>query len=85
MEPKRPTKLPVYAELCLEALADSGLGQKLSLGGAVGLMHYFEYRLTHDVDAWWAVDATGEERRQIVSLLENTLRPLGEVQTVKPD
>jgi hypothetical protein len=32
--PRRPMHLSRYAELCLEALSASGLGEKLSLGGA---------------------------------------------------
>jgi hypothetical protein len=81
MEPKRPQNLPEYAELCLRALANSGLGEKISVGGAIGLMHYFEYRTTHDVDAWWMDGTTGEEKSQIVELLEETLQPFGNVQT----
>jgi hypothetical protein len=52
-QPTRPTQLSKYAEATLEALAAAGLGHKLSLGGALGLQHYLEYRFTHDVDAWW--------------------------------
>ena len=81
MGTKRPSKLPEYAEVCLDALANSGLGHKLSLGGAVGLMHYFEYRPTNDVDAWWVNGVTDDERRQIIGLLERTLRFFGDVHT----
>jgi hypothetical protein len=52
MQPHRPTHLPDYAEVCLQALAHQGLGSKISLGGAFGLLHYLDYRPTHDVDAW---------------------------------
>jgi predicted nucleotidyltransferase component of viral defense system len=81
MQPKRPAKLSNYAEVCLQALSGSGLGDKVSLGGAVGLMHYYEYRSTNDVDAWWESDATADERHNIVNLIEKTLRPYGEVHT----
>jgi hypothetical protein len=30
----------------------------VSLGGAFGLAHYYEYRTTHDLDAWWTSEAT---------------------------
>jgi hypothetical protein len=40
LEPSRPTYVSNYAEACLQALAASGLGDKLSLGGAFGLLHY---------------------------------------------
>ncbi len=79
--PEKPQHLSEYALLCLEALSRSGLSDRLSLGGAVGLMHYYEYRTTHDVDAWW-IRSTGQlERQEVVSLLERTLAPFGEVRT----
>ena len=40
--PRRPTHLPDYAEACLQALADHGMGEKISLGGALGLLHYLD-------------------------------------------
>ena len=81
MEPKRRTNIPPYSDICLRALHEQNLGSKISLGGAFGLMHYFEYRSTYDVDAWWDPSATGEDQRQVTSLLENTLRTFGEVHT----
>jgi len=36
---------------CLNALADQGLGVAISVGGGIGLLHYLDYRTTHDVDA----------------------------------
>lgn len=59
--PTRPTNLSVYTEKTLTALASQGLGQAISVGGALGLLHYLDYRSTHDVDAWWAASATAEE------------------------
>jgi len=61
-EPTRPTQLSTYAEATLQALAGASLGHKVSLSGALGLQHYCEYRLTHDVDAWWEPAATAEDR-----------------------
>lgn len=49
--PTRPTHLSRYSEVVLQALAGAGLGHKVSLGGALGLQHYCEYRTTDDVDA----------------------------------
>jgi hypothetical protein len=69
-----------YAEACLLALAAQGLGRKISLGGALGLAHYYEYRPTHDVDAWWMPEATAEERQRVVQILQGALRPFGPVQ-----
>jgi hypothetical protein len=81
MEPKRPINIPAYSDICLRALNEQNLGSKISLGGAFGLMHYFEYRPTYDVDAWWDSAATGEDQRRVISLLENTLRAYGEIYT----
>jgi hypothetical protein len=79
--PQRPSHLSRYAELCLEALSAQGLGDKLSLGGALGLLHYLDYRPTHDVDAWWAQTATDEERQAVIQVIENALHAWGEVRT----
>jgi len=80
-QPRRPAHLPDYAEACLQALADHGLGEKISLGGALGLLHYLDYRPTHDVDAWWDASATAEDRRQVIRVLETTLESFGQVKT----
>ncbi len=76
----RPAHLSAYAEACLQALARRGLGDKLSLGGGLGLLHYLDYRPTHDVDAWWDRSATPQDRRAIVQAIEETLRSWGEVE-----
>lgn len=81
LPPALPEGTPEYVAICLQALATSRLGGKISLGGAIGLMHYFTFRATHDVDAWWLPSTTSEEQRQVVALLEETLRPFGRVQT----
>jgi hypothetical protein len=56
-----PKNASEYAKLTLESLATHNLGDKLSLGGAFGLLHYLDYRPTHDVDAWWMPTTTGAE------------------------
>jgi hypothetical protein len=78
--PKRPSNLSIYGEACLRALAKAGLGDKISLGGALGLLHYLDYRPTHDVDAWWSAAATEEERRQVMKTVQEVLRSYGEVE-----
>ena len=80
-DPQRPQQIPEFAQACLFALADAGLGQFLSLGGAFGLAHYLEYRATHDVDAWWMEPISREHQREVVSTLERALRPFGPVRT----
>ena len=74
-----PKHIPEYAKACLQALAASELGEDISLGGAFGLLHYLDYRSTHDVDAWWAPTATAEDRGQVINVLEAALEPFGEV------
>jgi hypothetical protein len=80
-QPQRPSNMPDYAEVCLQALAARGLGEKLSLGGGVGLLHYLDYRPTHDVDAWWLSSASEQDRRQVVEAIETALRASGQVIT----
>jgi hypothetical protein len=79
-EPQRPTHLSHYATTCLQALSARGLGAKISVGGALGLLHYLDYRPTHDVDAWWEQSTTAEEQQQVIRVIENALQPLGDVQ-----
>ncbi len=78
-KPKRPSQLSDIAARTLRALADEGLGHKLSLGGALGLLHYLDYRATHDVDAWWVPSSTLEDRERVLQTIEETLRPFGDV------
>ncbi|MBC8448727.1 MAG: nucleotidyl transferase AbiEii/AbiGii toxin family protein [Chloroflexi bacterium] len=79
VQPRRPTQMSDYAEACVRALAVEGLGEKLSLGGAFGLLHYLDYRPTHDVDGWWGSSATTEDRRQVIGVIEATLQLFGQV------
>jgi len=81
MQPNRPSHLSQYAVICLQALAAHGFGEKISLGGALGLLHYLDYRETHDVDAWWTASTTTENQRQIIQLIETTLATFGQVRT----
>ncbi len=48
-QPTRPTHIPAYADICLQALVEHKLGDKLSLGGAFALLHYLDYRSTYDM------------------------------------
>ncbi len=80
-QPRRPKYLPDYSEMCLQALVERGLAEKISLGGALGLLHYLDYRVTHDVDAWWTETATPADQRQVVHVLEEVLGSVGEVKT----
>jgi len=77
--PTRPSRIPDYADECLQALAAQNLGHRISLGGAFGLLHYLDYRSTYDVDAWWNLETTSAERQQIVAVLKDVLQAHGEV------
>lgn len=79
LQPKKPTNISAYAEVCLTALSQARLGNLLSLGGAFGLLHYWDYRLTHDVDAWWRPESGADERGQVVDVLESALAVHGAV------
>ena len=79
LQPHRPQQMSGYAEACLLALSAQGLGRKISLGGALGLAHYSEYRLTHDVEAWWMPETTAGERQRVVQAIQDALQPFGPV------
>ena len=79
MRTTRPTKIPDHAVFCLEALAEQGLGHKITLGGAFGLLHYLDYRETHDVDAWWLETTSTKEKDHIVEVVREALLGAGEV------
>jgi hypothetical protein len=81
LQPKRPAHLSPYAEACLQALADQELSSSLSLGGALGLLHYLDYRTTNDVDVWWTDDATSDVQKEVLNVLETTLSAFGRVRT----
>lgn len=68
-----------YAKLTLEQLAAHRLGDKLSLGGAFGLLHYLDYRSTHDVDAWWLAETTPSEQEAVLAVVDDTLAQYGQV------
>lgn len=76
--PRQPSQLSPYAQACLSALVREKLAGRISLGGALGLFHYLDYRSTHDVDAWWSESLTEAQRREVTQTLEKTLSVYGE-------
>ena len=74
-----PVHAPEHAQAVLLALSSAGLGGHFSVGGGLGLLHYLDYRPTHDVDAWWVSSATSEDQRRVIEAVEEALRPLGQV------
>lgn len=83
MKPTRPSHTPEHAELCLEAVTRSSLGEAISIGGAFGLLHYHDYRPTHDVDAWWEPSASEEDRQRVVEVIREALETIGDVRIRK--
>jgi len=75
--PKQPAHLSIYAKVCLETLVDASLSSSISLGGAFGLFHYYDYRPTHDVDAWWNEDVSEAIKKEVVQVLQSTLERFG--------
>ena len=75
--PRQPDRIPEPVRACLEAIARSGLGHAISIGGAFGLAYYHEYRETHDVAAWWLESAGRSLQQEVQSAIEEALRPLG--------
>ena len=79
IQPQRPSHLSPYASACLTALVQANLASCISLGGALGLFHYLEYRSTHDVEAWWADVVTEEQRHAVVQALQAALSAFGDI------
>lgn len=79
IQPQKPSHLSIYAQVCLDALVKENLADRISLGGALGLFHYLDYRPTHDVDAWWSAPLTEVEKQEVTRLLETTLATHGTV------
>ena len=79
IKPQKPSHLSPYAQSCLEALVNANLAHRISLGGALGLIHYIDYRPTHDVDAWWSESVSQEKKQDVLRVLETTLSAFGNV------
>jgi hypothetical protein len=60
-------------------LVKANLADRISLGGALGLFHYLDYRPTHDVDAWWSESIKQEQKQAVLQILETTLSAFGKV------
>lgn len=74
-----PKNASEYARLTLESLAAQQLGDKFSLGGAFGLLHYLDYHSTYDVDARWLTTTTAAEQEAVSTVIEKVLSQYGEV------
>ncbi len=74
-----PKSLNEFAKVCLETLSKSTLGQFITLGGAVGLSLYHEFRTTKDIDAWWTLDVSENNRESTIDLIKTILENYGSV------
>ena len=83
IQPKRPADISPYAKSCLDALVKENLANLISIGGGFGLFHYFDYRATHDVDAWWVESVTEQDKKLITQTLEKSLLGFGKVKIRK--
>jgi hypothetical protein len=79
--PRAPSNLNEYARRCLEALQRLSVSRHLSIGGALGLAHYSEFRGTKDVDCWWSEAAGEVDQQTVIERLESELSQLGRVRT----
>jgi hypothetical protein len=68
-----------YAAICLGALKNSPVGKFISLGGAVGLSLYHEYRASKDVEAWWTPEAAERDKQLVIDFLNATLDEFGNI------
>lgn len=63
----------------MQSLTEHGLARFLSIGGAVGLSYYHQYRTTNDIDAWWESDTGEQDHQKVLQIIEQTLKRYGEV------
>ncbi len=75
----RPANLDALAEECLRAIGRRGLGKAVSIGGALGLIHYLDYRTTRDVDAWWDDSVSEADKRLVIETVRKVLEKKGAV------
>lgn len=79
VRPHQPSNLPPFTVVCLKSLVDAGLSDRISIGGALGLFHYLDYRPTQDVDAWWSERLTQDKKQEVIETLRRTLSDFGAV------
>jgi len=79
IKPQQPSHLSPYTRACLEASVKANFAERISLGGALGLFHYLDYRSTHDVDAWSSESLSWAQRQEVSQTLDVTLSAYGSV------
>jgi hypothetical protein len=65
----KPRNLDPLAEQVLESLAGRSEAAEIVLGGYFALQHYADYRLTHDIDAWWKSQPSAATEQSIMEVM----------------
>jgi hypothetical protein len=74
--PERPRDIDPLAEAMLTQLQSFPAARHIVLGGYFALKHYCDYRITHDVDAWWAEESREADREQVRAALKAVFESL---------
>jgi len=74
--PQRPGDIDPLAEALLTRLQSFPAASQIVLGGYFALKHYCDYRITHDVDAWWTEESCESDREQARGALKAVLESL---------
>jgi hypothetical protein len=74
--PERPSIIDPLAEALLTRLQSFPAARHIVLGGYFALKHYCDYRVTHDVDAWWAEESREADREQARAALKAVFESL---------
>jgi hypothetical protein len=77
LTPAKPSQLDPLAAALLEGLKPFACAKHIVLGGYFALKHYCDYRTTHDVDAWWAGEATSDDKDAVRAALREVLDGIG--------
>lgn len=71
--PEMPSQLDPLAKELLTGLQSCKAASHVVLGGYFALKHYCDYRLTHDVDAWWSEESTASDRKKVRAALKEIM------------
>ena len=77
--PRRPQNLDPLAADILLGLCRFEEAAQLVLGGQFALKHYLDGRGTHDIDAWWSMEAGAETRQAVVDRLRQVMGEVAEM------
>ena len=72
-QPVKPAQVDPFAAELLTGLGQYPCAQHIVLGGYFALKHYCDYRLTHDVDAWWSEESAERDREGVRQALKSVI------------